>query len=126
MMTTGMYSSKTPEWATPQKFFDALNAEFHFTLDVCATKENAKCARYFTAEDDGLKAEWGNAQHPDVCWMNPPLRSWDRCVGQEGIRKRNGWGISCLPAPRPNRYGVVARLLHQRRDTLYPGSFEVQ
>lgn len=72
MMTAGMYSSKTPEWATPQKFFDALNAEFHFTLDVCATKENAKCARYFTAEDDGLTAEWGNAQHPEVCWMNPP------------------------------------------------------
>ena len=60
MMTAGMYSSKTPEWATPQKFFDALNAEFHFTLDVCATKENAKCARYFTIEDDGLKLSWGS------------------------------------------------------------------
>lgn len=72
MMTAGMYSSKTPEWATPQKFFDALDAEFHFTLDVCATKENAKCVRYFTSEDDGLKAEWGNVQHPEVCWMNPP------------------------------------------------------
>ena len=45
MMTTGMYSSKTPEWATPQVFFDALNKEFDFTLDPCATKENAKTRR---------------------------------------------------------------------------------
>ena len=24
------------DWATPQLIFDKLNAEFHFTLDVCA------------------------------------------------------------------------------------------
>jgi hypothetical protein len=40
-----MYSSGTPEWGTPQSFFDALDKEFHFELDVCASKVNANLSR---------------------------------------------------------------------------------
>ena len=47
-------SSATPEWATPQDFFDKLNLQYGFELDVCATVENAKCAKFFTETDDGL------------------------------------------------------------------------
>ncbi|SHJ64922.1 DNA N-6-adenine-methyltransferase (Dam) [Desulfofundulus thermosubterraneus DSM 16057] len=47
MLNEGMFSSRTGEWETPQTFFEALNAEFHFTLDVCARPENAKCSRFF-------------------------------------------------------------------------------
>ena len=36
----------TPEYSTPQWLFDHLNDEFHFTLDVAALPETAKCARY--------------------------------------------------------------------------------
>lgn len=46
--------STKPEWGTPQDLFDALDAEFKFTLDVCATPELAKCKRYFSPEKDGL------------------------------------------------------------------------
>ena len=53
-----MYSSKTDLWATPKLFFDMLNEEFHFDLDVCALPENAKCAEYFTPEMDGLAQDW--------------------------------------------------------------------
>jgi phage N-6-adenine-methyltransferase len=67
MINNGMFTSNTFEWSTPQDLFDTLNAEFHFTIDVCATKENAKCEHYFTKEDDGLSKEWTG-----VCWMNPP------------------------------------------------------
>lgn len=59
MITAGMLSSKTPEWATPQGFFDKLDAEFHFTLDPCCTHENAKCENHYTVEDDGLSKNWG-------------------------------------------------------------------
>ena len=55
-------SSNTPEWATPQSFFDALNREFSFTLDPCSTHDNAKCEKYYTKEDDGLSKSWGGAQ----------------------------------------------------------------
>jgi phage N-6-adenine-methyltransferase len=77
-----MYSSDTAEWPTPQPFFDALNAEFQFTLDACATPENAKCIRYFTADDDGLTQRWTG-----VVWMNPPygtsMRQWVRKAYEE-------------------------------------------
>lgn len=61
------FSSKTDMWSTPQAFFDVVNGEFDFDLDVCATPENAKCERYFTKEQDGLAQVWGG-----TCWMNPP------------------------------------------------------
>ena len=73
--TSVMFSSKTDLWSTPQDFFEGLDKEFGFTLDVCATDENAKCANYFTKETDGLKQEWSG-----VCWMNPPygreIKQW--------------------------------------------------
>jgi len=62
------FSTGNGEWETPQDFFDKLNAEFHFDLDVCATPQNAKCATYFTREQDGLRMPW--APHRAFC--NPP------------------------------------------------------
>lgn len=62
-----MFSSATDMWATPQDFFDTLDHEFGFTLDVCAIPENAKCAKYYTPDVDGLKQPWIG-----TCWCNPP------------------------------------------------------
>lgn len=63
-----MFSSKTDEWSTPQDFFDKLNEEFHFDLDVCANESNHKCALYYDREQDGLKMPWKD----HVVWCNPP------------------------------------------------------
>lgn len=63
-----MVSSKTNEWATPQYFFNKLNEEFNFTLDPCSTKENKKCNKNYTMEDDGLNKNWGGYK----VFMNPP------------------------------------------------------
>lgn len=68
------FSHKTDEWATPQSFFDKLNAEFDFALDTCATESNAKCAAFFTQEDNGLEQDWSERN-----WCNPPysdIKSW--------------------------------------------------
>ena len=62
------FSSKTNEWATPQNFFDLLDNEFNFTLDPCSTKENAKCQKFYTKEDDGLSKDWVG----EKVFMNPP------------------------------------------------------
>lgn len=67
MKTETLFSSKSDDWETPQGLFDSLHAKYNFDLDVCATAENAKCARYFTPEQDGLKQDWTG-----VCWLNPP------------------------------------------------------
>ena len=61
------YSSKTDLWATPQEFFDKYNEKYCFTLDPCATKDNTKCSKFFTKEDNGLEQVWEG-----VVWMNPP------------------------------------------------------
>lgn len=64
---TGMYSSYNDDWSTPQELFDELNHKYHFEVDVCASEANAKCSKYYTVEQDGLKQRWeGN------CWCNPP------------------------------------------------------
>ena len=68
------FSSTTDLWATPQAFFDTIHAEFGFTLDACALPENAKCARFYTPERDGLKQAWQG-----VVWCNPP---YGRVIGQ--------------------------------------------
>ena len=66
--TKVLFSSKEEKWATPQDLFDKLNDEFHFTLDAAASPDNAKCANYFTEEQDGLVQSWGG----HTVWCNPP------------------------------------------------------
>lgn len=96
------YSSKTNEWSTPQTFFDELDKKFNFTLDPCATSENAKCTKYFTIEDDGLKQDWSN----DVVFMNPPygreIKYWVQKAYEESLK---GATVVCLiPARTDTTY----------------------
>lgn len=67
MNTSLMFSSKSDKWETPQDFFDELNREFGFSLDVCALPGNAKTTRYYTPSQDGLAQPWEG-----VVWCNPP------------------------------------------------------
>jgi len=90
------FSSETDEWATPARVFREVDAEFGFTLDVCATPENAKCRRFFTRDDDGLSQPWNG-----VCWMNPPygarIGQWMEKALQEAGR---GTTVVCLVPSR--------------------------
>ena len=95
------FSSATDLWSTLQDFFDKMNAEFHFTLDVCATAANAKCARFFSPADDGLAQQWTG-----TCWMNPP---YGRTIGQWMAKAREaaekGATVVCLvPARTDTRW----------------------
>lgn len=59
MINKGLFSSKSDDWATPQKLFDELNEKYQFTLDPCSSEENHKCSKYYTIKDDGLTKSWG-------------------------------------------------------------------
>lgn len=89
-------SSETDLWSTPQDFYDLMHAEFGFQTDVCATADNAKCAHYFTQDDDGLAQTWER-----TCWMNPP---YGRAIG-DWMRKayessQQGATVVCLVPAR--------------------------
>ena len=95
------FKSDSIEWETPQAFFDEWNARYHFTLDVCATPENAKCARFFTVADDGLRQEWTG-----ICWMNPPYErvicKWMKKAWESSL---TGAAVVCLvPARTDTRW----------------------
>lgn len=72
-MNRGLFTSDAEDWGTPQFLFDALDAEFNFTLDACASHTNAKCDRYFTKTDDALQCAWRGR-----VWLNPP---YGRTIG---------------------------------------------
>lgn len=59
MKTETLFSSASDEWETPQDLFDKLDAKYHFTLDVAASAENAKCEKYYDKSDNGLVQKWG-------------------------------------------------------------------
>ena len=94
-----LYTSGSDEWATPQDLFDALDATFHFTLDPCATPENAKCAKFYTKEQDGLKQDWGGA----VIWCNPP---YGREIGKwiQKCAEHRGVAVMLIPARTDTRW----------------------
>ena len=99
MITTGLFTSNTDLWATPQYFFDKLNQRFNFDLDVCALPENAKCDKYFTPEIDGLKQDWNG-----TCFMNPP---YGREIGKWVEKAYN----------ESQKGNVIVALLPARTDT---------
>jgi len=86
------FRSETDDWATPHKLFDELDREYGFTLDVCASADNAKCERFYTIADDGLTQPWHG-----VCWMNPPYgRTIGRWVHKARQSSREGATVVCL------------------------------
>lgn len=102
-MDTVLFSSKEEVWATPQDFFDHLDEEFNFTLDPCALPENAKCAKFFTPEDDGLLQDWGG----ETVFCNPPygrkIYSWVQKCAEES-KKPNTKVVMLIPARTDTKY----------------------
>jgi site-specific DNA-methyltransferase (adenine-specific) len=101
MMNNCLLSSKSNEWGTPQWLFDQLNEKYNFTLDPCATPQNAKCQKYFTKEQDGLKQEWRG----EIVFCNPPygreIPKWVKKAYEERQR------------------ATIVMLIPARTDTIY-------
>ena len=71
-----MDKAKTCVWETPQELFDGLDKYYSFTLDPCALPENAKCAKYYTPEDDGLSQRWGGSECSEILRMDARSLFW--------------------------------------------------
>lgn len=74
----------TDVWGTPQNLYDALDAEFDFTLDPCTDGTNSMCPRWFTdIAQDGLTEDWSGER----VFMNPPYTEcevWMRKAFESG------------------------------------------
>ena len=94
-----MFSSKKTDWTTPKDLFDKLDQEFHFTVDLCASKNNALCTKFYTKENSGMNA--------DLCgervFCNPPY----------GRYETSKWIQFCAES----NADIVVMLLPARTDT---------
>ena len=105
-MNSGLFTSNSQEWATPQALFDELNAEFNFTLDPCATHENAKCEKHYTNEEDGLS----RSLKGETVFCNPPygreISKWVKKAYEENLG--GGTVVLLLPARTDTRYCSIS------------------
>lgn len=101
----GRYNGNGREWETPPEVFGPLHTEFAFTLDPCATPQNAKCARYFYrgGQRVGAIMGWGARVHESALWARN-LR-----VDEESARGCHARHVSGGATSSINRLSVVAR-----------------
>jgi phage N-6-adenine-methyltransferase len=94
------YSSNRDDWATPWHIFNHYDRLFHFTLDVAASKSNAKCQRFFTKQVDGLKQKWTG-----TCWLNPAFSDIEKwCKKAYESAKAGATVVALLPVRTDTRW----------------------
>jgi len=92
--------------STPEAWWNVLDREFHFTLDVAADDKNHMTEEYLTFEDDALKIDWLDYQvEPGAMWMAPP---WSQKVIHYWAKKA---------ALEASRGGIVVGLMPVRTNT---------
>lgn len=95
MMAGYMNTAQRDDWETPRAMFAELDRQYGFTLDPCSTDANAKCAKHYTKEDDGLSKSWAG----EVVFCNPPygraIAPWVRKCAEESERATV---VALLPA----------------------------
>lgn len=87
---------------TPPRLWAELNDEHRFTLDVAAAAHNAKCAAYYTRQDNGLLQPWTGS-----VWCNPPYSGLDGWLTKAWTEWSRDGGphriVMLLPANRPEQ-----------------------
>lgn len=93
------YSTQKYDWQTPPEVFDPLHEEFNFTVDACATPDNALLQRYWTPEDDALAQDWSGER----IWCNPPYGKFQRPFIEKAAERRAQVAVFLLPARTDTR-----------------------
>jgi hypothetical protein len=115
------FKSDRTDWQTPQDFFDRLHAEFHFTIDVCATTAKREVFAFLFS-----RRRWSETGMDRGLLDEPALRTRDQKVDEESLGVLSERGHGGLPDAGQDGYAVVARLCGPRRDPLHPGTAEVR
>lgn len=94
-----MFSSKRPDWGTPQDLYDRLDAEFKFELDAAASETNHKAPRWYSDDGSGggLARSWAART-----FCNPPygrgMGAWVKKASEEVASGRCPLAVLLLPA----------------------------
>lgn len=135
MINSGLFSSVTDLWETPQWLMDDLGQVFSFVLDVCALPRNAKAPLFFSPLDDGLGQDWQACAIPLVeafyrdnpariaaLWMNPPYgREIGRWVEKAYLESLKGLTVVCLLPSRTDTRWFQRYVSRARVVTFLPG-----
>jgi len=122
--------SLSDEWETPFEIYIWLTKKYNFncTLDVCASKDNTQCEKYFDEKTNGLKQKWD-----PVNWCNPPRKFYKDFVKKacDEFLESNRETIMLIPAnslctsyaekyiiPHAQIYPIIGRInfLHYGED----------
>lgn len=117
-------TSNKDDWETPQKLFDQLNEEFHFTLDAASNDQNAKCEHHYTVENIGLEHSWEG----ETVFCNPPygrnIGDWIRKASQEAS-KPDTLVVLLVPARTDTRW-FQNHILHRAEVRFLPGRLKYE
>jgi hypothetical protein len=80
--------------------FDQLDEEFHFSIDACASADNALCPRFWSAADDGLRQDWSG----ETPWWNCPFDDAGAWVRKAFNESKNGVTSVGLVPTRKQEY----------------------
>lgn len=108
------HNSKTPisirdSWSTPQYLFDYLNSIFGFDVDLCASKENAKCGNYLDEEINSLNQNWIN--YGEVGFCNPPYSNIKPWIEKAFYSATHSNFKTVLLIPTPNGESYYKKVL---------------
>jgi len=78
-----MFSSENQDFETPDDLFQKYKNKYKITIDVCATKNNAKCENFISSEHDIFHTTW-----KEIGWMNPPYQKPEKKCKKKCKRKK--------------------------------------
>ena len=87
------FKSTNQSWETPDDLFVKINAQYHFTIDVCATSKNTKCKIFWSEDDSCLDKTWSG-----ICWMNPPYKNMKQFIKKAFDERHNAISVVLIPA----------------------------
>lgn len=120
-----MFSKASDEWRTPQDFFEALDAEFGFDVDMAASAENCWKENYWgldhprTDRRNSLVFDWGLPG--TICWLNPPYSKCREFIAKAAEQAARGCTVVCLVPSRTDTRWWHEHVWDRHRNATRPG-----
>jgi site-specific DNA-methyltransferase (adenine-specific) len=89
------------EWRTPDDFYDVVDAEFRFDIDVAASPENAMCFEHISKVKNAFSMSWFPVGRRSA-WCNPGFRCMHQWCMRAYEETRRPGVTACVLGPLSN------------------------